>query len=578
MRASMIVLWLCLSGLAQENVAVDVNEVKEVPLELASPRATMRTFLTAMVEVKNGDSSALSQAVSCLDLSQIDPLLRGSLGKKAAEDVSMCIDRIAFVVFEDIPEVIQGQWVFSKARFEYQGARHEGLIAIGVSEDGCWKFTPETVAGIGTYRAFLLDRAVVEGVQELETWETRWTKRFPWLGNRTFLLLNIQWVLMLAIILLAILVERLVNLSIKGLANRWLKRIHSNLTDKEARSLRLPFRIVSYAVVLNFGIHLTSLNSFWTLIAARVVFVSLSVGLLWAALNIIDLVATYFHKLASRTENRFDDLLIPLLHKSAKVVITLLAFLFVAQAMGSNLAALLTGLGIGGLALALAAKDTLANLFGSITVLLDRPFQIGDWICMGKVEGTVEEVGFRSTRVRTFYDSVISVPNSNLTNSEIDNYGRRSFRRFTTKIGITYDTPPECIEAFCEGIRQIIIAHQWTRKDYFHVYLNNMATHSLEILLYVFWQVPDWSKELLEKHRLLLDILRLGESLNVSFAFPTQTLHLYQEEHAARLALDQDPQDVGLTAAQAITNNPMTSSEPRSVAVDGKLPDVVNGL
>jgi MscS family membrane protein len=189
-------------------------------------------------------------------------------------------------------------------------------------------------------------------------------------------------------------------------------------------------------------------------------------------------------------------------------------------------------MGIAGLGVSLAAKDTISNLFGSLTVLLDRPFRIGDWVNIDNgIEGTVEEVGLRSCRIRTFYNSLITIPNGMLTNAHIDNYGMRQFRRYSTNLGVQYDTPVEKIEAFCEGIREIIRKHPHTRKDYYHVYLNGLGASSLNILLYVFFITPDWADELKERHRLIMDILRLGKEMGIQFAFPTQTLHMIPGEN-----------------------------------------------
>jgi MscS family membrane protein len=144
-------------------------------------------------------------------------------------------------------------------------------------------------------------------------------------------------------------------------------------------------------------------------------------------------------------------------------------------------------------------------------------------------------VGFRSTRVRTFYNSLVTMPNSILTTTKIDNMGARRFRRMKQVLSVTYDTSPEKIEAFCEGIRKIIQLHPYMRKDYYQVYFNEYGAASLNILVYVFWATPDWSMELRERHRFLLDILRLAKQLDVEFAFPTQTLYLKQgdTEHTA---------------------------------------------
>ncbi|MCF8005397.1 MAG: mechanosensitive ion channel family protein, partial [Chromatiaceae bacterium] len=197
-----------------------------------------------------------------------------------------------------------------------------------------------------------------------------------------------------------------------------------------------------------------------------------------------------------------------------------------ADRIGLPAYSVLTGLGVGSLAIALAARETLANLLGSIAIMLDRPFAIGDWIKLNGVEGTVEDIGFRSTRIRTFYDSQLSVPNSSTMAATIDNMGRRTYRRVYTRLAIRYDTPPERIDAFIEGIKAVIMATPSTRKDYFHVVLNDFAPSSLDIMLYFFLQVPDWSAELIERQRVLLEIVRLAERLEVKFAFPTQTVEI----------------------------------------------------
>ena len=161
------------------------------------------------------------------------------------------------------------------------------------------------------------------------------------------------------------------------------------------------------------------------------------------------------------------------------------------------------------------------------------------------------------------------MPNNTLTNTHIDNFGKRKYRRLNTKIGIAYDTPAEKIEAFCEGIRQIVLAHKWTRKEYFHVYLNNLGDSSLEILLYVFWNAPDWSRELNEKHRLLLDILRLGKEQGIEFAFPTQTIHLQQVENGqADQNIPKNTLEEGKLKAAMLTEQPLTSKNPRSGTKD----------
>ena len=207
----------------------------------------------------------------------------------------------------------------------------------------------------------------------------------------------------------------------------------------------------------------------------------------------------------------------------------LLAILIIVQglqSLGANIVPVLAGLGVGGLAVALAARETLVDIFGSLMILADRPYRIGHWVIIGDKEGTVEHIGIRSTRIRTFYDSVLSIPNSQAVSKIVDNMGMRTYRRVYTKLGIRCDTPPERIEALLEGIKRIIQANPTTRKDYFHVVLNDFGPHSLVVMLYFFVKVPDWAAELVERQRVFLEVLRLAERLDVELAFPTQTLQV----------------------------------------------------
>lgn len=159
-------------------------------------------------------------------------------------------------------------------------------------------------------------------------------------------------------------------------------------------------------------------------------------------------------------------------------------------------------------------------------IFVDRPFQIGDWVIIGNIEGTVEDVGFRTTRIRTFYDSLVTVPNAKLTDTSIDNMGMRSYRRIKLMLGLTYSTSPEQMQAFVEGLRAIVAAHPDTRKDKYEIHFNNYGPYSLDVLFYVFVKVSNWSEELRARHELLLSALELAQRIGVEFAFPTSTLHV----------------------------------------------------
>jgi MscS family membrane protein len=243
--------------------------------------------------------------------------------------------------------------------------------------------------------------------------------------------------------------------------------------------------------------------------------------------KLVDVFGAYMMNLAHRSENSMDEQLMPLVRKALKTFVIIIGALAVLKGLGTDLLPLLTGLSIGGLAFALAAQDTLKNFFGSLMIFMDKPFHIGDWITSGSdIDGTVEEVGFRSTRIRTFRDSVIYVPNHILSNASVDNHGKRKYRRFFTRLSVTYDTPTTSIEVFVKGIVKIVEAHPNTRKDYHNIFLNDYAASSLDIMLYIFFEVPDWNAELRCRQEIMLEVNNLAEHLGVRFAFPTQTLHV----------------------------------------------------
>ena len=251
-----------------------------------------------------------------------------------------------------------------------------------------------------------------------------------------------------------------------------------------------------------------------------------AVAVMMVAYRAIDIGVDVLARRADKTETKLDDSLVPLLRTTMRLFVTLLGILFVLQNLDVNVSSLVAGLGLGGLAIALAAQDTVRNVLAGATIFADKPFEVGDWVIVDGVEGTVETVGFRSTRVRTFYNSLVSVPNGNLMNAGIDNMGQRRWRRYKTTLGVGYHTTPDQMQAFVEGIRAIIQASPGMRQDYYIVEFHGFGANSLDVLVYCFMDAADWNEELRTRHVLNLDIMRLAESLQVDFAFPTQTLHI----------------------------------------------------
>lgn len=245
--------------------------------------------------------------------------------------------------------------------------------------------------------------------------------------------------------------------------------------------------------------------------------------LVWVAGSVIAENVIAYEKLRASS---IDSQLIRLALRLLTIVLAVAILATGADRVGLPAYSVIAGLGVGGLAVALAAQQTLANLLGSIIIMVEKPFAIGHWVKIKDIEGIVEDVGFRSTRIRTFYDSLVTVPSSQMVSSTIDNMELREYRLVKTVLSLAYDTPAEKIEGFVEGVRQIILTHAETRKDNIHVVFNELGPHSLDILLNFFLKVPDRMSELTARQEILLDILRLAEATGIRFAFPTQTLHI----------------------------------------------------
>ena len=370
-----------------------------------------------------------------------------------------------------------------------------------------------------------------------------------WLRSLRFEVENWQWIGLLSLIAVGVVLERLIGAMLRRVAKRVATSQRLQIDPKQLTRFVRPFGVmvtwwVFVALLPVLDIRNDRVDSALDLLASFV----FSFAAVLAAWRFADLLCDYLRAKALQTQNKFDDMLVPLLRRTLKIFILVVGVAFVASKLTEDLWKIVAGMSIGGAILAFAFKDSVENIFGTFTVLLDKPFQLGDWITVGDVDGTVEKVGFRSTRVRTFYNSLVTIPNSTLVRAYVDNYGKRRYRRFKCHLGLTYDTPPEKIEAFCAGIRELVARHPYTRKDYHHAWFNQFGASSLDILVYIFHECPDWSMELREKHRLYADILRLAGELEVEFAFPSHSVYMVPpgaKEHANRPQSDQEGTQLG---------------------------------
>jgi MscS family membrane protein len=249
-------------------------------------------------------------------------------------------------------------------------------------------------------------------------------------------------------------------------------------------------------------------------------------SIFWIFLKVIDFIGLILNKRAEKTENKMDDQLIPFIVEIAKIITYIFALVIV---MGNvfevDITALAAGLGIGGIALAMASKESLENLLGSFTIFFDQPFTVGDTVTVGTVTGTVEKVGFRSTRIRTFDKSLVTVPNKKMIDAELDNLGMRPVRRVKFNIGLTYETAPEQIKAIVTDIQDMINQHPKTNQEG-KVRFQEFGSSSLDILVMYFVDSPKWNDLIDVKEDVNYKIMEIVKKHNSDFAFPSTTVYL----------------------------------------------------
>lgn len=320
---------------------------------------------------------------------------------------------------------------------------------------------------------------------------------------------------------------------------RGLARMLSRVAETDPRLiLRLSTVLSALLLLLLFRALLPALllPISFSRVAMLVLRLAITLTALLLVLRVWDLVVYYLRQAAARTESRLDDQLLPILQKGGQVLIVLAGIIQVLRVLHVDVTALIAGVSIGGLAIALAAQDTVKNLIGSLMILIDQPFQVGDYVVAEGYEGTILEVGFRSTRILQIDSSVVTIPNGNLVNASVRNLGVRVFRLLNIKLGVTYDTPPELLEKFIEGLRRIILDHPRTRKEGYYVHFIEFADFSLNIMVRAQIEVRSYADELQVKEELLMSFLRLAAELGVQYAFPTQTILVEQLPGAGSLS------------------------------------------
>lgn len=336
-----------------------------------------------------------------------------------------------------------------------------------------------------------------------------------------------EWVGALAVVFGAYIIRLILFFIADNYMVKLASRTKTKSDDRLLKGIKVPFGNLIILWGLYWAVYLLRLPREpydWHHLVYNIIDTLVILTVLWLAFRVIDvLISAFSESYSIKGEVRYNQLL-PFFRDLAKIIALAGAIVFVIIAWGKDPTVMLAGLGIGGLAIGFAAKDTIANIFGSVTIFADRPFDVGDWVVIGNDEGIVEEIGFRTTKVRTFEKTLITIPNSVIANTAVNNFSKRPGRRVKQRIGILYETPIEKIEAVVNGIRRILGENQQVDNESIVVNFEDFADSSLTIFVYYFTSTSVWADYLQVRQDVNFKIMRLFESMGVEFAYPTRTL------------------------------------------------------
>lgn len=537
----------------------------------AGPAEAVERFLAGMdrIEHRRGEvEAAWAEVASTLDSGDLssDEVRRGAealhqvirrvglpeAGLPDAEAVAAA-EQQRYVLF---PRPADHNWVWQALAERGVADWPRGEIALEADDAGGWRFTSQTLGRAAPLAAALAplppmrvaEPAPPEGVVDVAAEALGWLgptfERTPWWG----------WVGLFVAIFLGLLAGRLFQLGLRRAAQRLNQRgqpMRATVFDDLASPLSLALLTLGITLgLLLIHIEEGPVQRFVHDVLALLYILALA----WFLYNLVDMVEVAMRRLTrKRTAGALDDTVIPLLRKTLRIFLVVVFALVVAQNIfGLNITGWLAGLGIAGLAVSLAAQDSVRNLFGSLMIYFDKPFGIGDWIIFDGYEGYVEEIGFRSTRLRLWARHQVTVPNMKFNDHSVTNVGRRPLDRRIMNITIPYDTPPakvrEAVDILHEIFREPEVAEPFDFEQYPpRIAFNEFNDASLNIQVFYYYMLDAakgrgyWE---FFQHRQLVN-LRIFERFNeagIEFAFPTQTLHLAgdpKRELALKL-LDRD--------------------------------------
>ena len=363
-------------------------------------------------------------------------------------------------------------------------------------------------------------------------------------GNKLWRILALFGIIFIALILGRI-AKYIIQKSATALENQQRFILASTLS-----SVSRSVVFLSAAIGISIGVEFLELRNRIFEVADTLTSILVSIAIGYLLYWMVDVPVKWLTDMAAKTKSKLDDMLIPIIRKSLRVTIVILLLVQIAQILSDKpITSIIAGLGIGGLAIALAAQDTIKNFFGSIVLFIDKPFEMGDRIVVDGQDGSVEEVGIRSTKIRTLDGHLVTLSNGKLADMTIRNIGKRPFIRRLFSLTVTYDTPPEKIEKGIALVKEILDNHEGMQADFPpRVYFNDLNSDSLNILVIYWYHPPIYWDFMAFNEKVNLQIMRAFAADGIEFAFPTQTTYLAQDDRRPlhiRFSTDAKSNDTG---------------------------------
>ncbi|MEY4668949.1 MAG: hypothetical protein RL518_1648 [Pseudomonadota bacterium] len=485
--------------------------------ELRSPRTTIAYFLATMRPAE-GDAD-LNRAIKALDVSDLPELVRDERAKEIA------IKLYTILTFKEItPAKVSSSTAVSPLQIGDVNAYGIYLEQSGPN----WRFSRSTVNDVPDIFREIEHNLSKKEMRKLggttATWLTIRSYIPEQLKGTTFILEDWHWLAAAFTLLATFLVQYTVVFLIQRVFSKVFPSRFSADQKEVFTSIRKPIFVIVFTSALQLFLSSFDLEiDFYTFVITWISTVRI-IAIMLLGIRLIPMFTARVNRFAAEATSVTEEILYPLVEKAAWLCILLIGAAQILWTHGVNVSGLAAGLGLGGLAFALAAKDTVENIFGAIAILIDQPFRVGDSISMGGLTGTVEHIGLRSTRIRTPENSLVSLPNSKIIASHVDNLGARTSVRVKTILNLPLSTPPSSLEALCSGVRAILESHPLCVRDSIVVHFNEFNPSSLGVLIQFNLTLQTWAEEQRRKEEIFLAIIRLLGELGLSLAVPIQEI------------------------------------------------------